>query len=140
MSQFDTIVGEVVTGIGNITGIEKIYTSLCDLNDGQPFPRCEIFHGDEILAPIDDEVGQVWDSKFIIIVNLYAKPSEIDALLNLLRKYVVDTYILYINDSAARWNIEKGMTVSRNELPEADQIIWFQVKFMVHSRFLSTDL
>ena len=143
MSQFDTIVAEIIAGVGGITGMnDTIYTSLCDLADGKPFPRCEILHGDEMLKP-EDDAATVWDSKFMIIVNLYASPSTIDALLNLLRKYVVGVTISYINGfggDGVRWNIEGGMTASRNELPEVDQIIWFQVKFLVHSRFLSTDL
>jgi hypothetical protein len=139
MSQFDTIITEIITGLKTETGIDNVYTALCNLKDKQPYPRLEVLHGNEIITYIDDS-AQVWDSQCMIVVNLYASPSTIDDLLNLIRKYIVSVTILYINDSTARWTLDKGMTVSRNELPEISPIVWFQVTFLLHSRFLSTDL
>jgi hypothetical protein len=140
-SKFEVIMAQLVAGVTGITSVKKVYDYLSDLGDGQPYPRVEVLNGDESMKPSDNG-NTVWDSQFMVLLNAYAKPTEIEGIIHELRKYVVSVAISQINNATTRWNVvqAKGIEIARSNMPIVEKILWSQVRFTVHSRFLDTNL
>ena len=140
-SKFTDIMDQITAGVTALPSIKTVYTYLSDLGDGKPYPRVEVLNGDEKLL-MQDTANQVWDSQFMVILNAYASAEELEAIVFELRKYVVNVYLSQINDVTNRWNIliSKGIEVSRSNFPVTEKILWSQVRFTVHSKYLDTGL
>ena len=138
-SKYQDIMTIIIAGVTAISSIKKVYDYISDLGDGQPYPRAEVLVGDETLKAKDSNC-EVWDAEFMVLLNAYAAPDEIEDVIHELRKYAVTLAKLYVNDSSHRWNIvrDEGIKVSR--LMITDKIVWSQVRFMVHSRYMDTNL
>jgi hypothetical protein len=141
MSKFEDIMNQIIAGVTGITSVKKVYSYLSDLSDGQPYPRVEVLNGDEGLKPQDTQ-NTLWDSQFMVLLNAYASADELEAIVWELRKYVVSVSISQITNATTRWNVvqAKGIDISRSNFPVVEKILWSQVRFTVHSRFLSTQL
>jgi len=138
-SKYQDIMTIIVAGVTAITDIKKVYDYLSDLGDGQPYPRTEVLVGDEDLKTMDSNC-EVWNAKFMVILNAYALPTEIEDIIHELRKYAVSLMKLYVNDSSHRWNVirDEGIKISR--LMITDKIVWGQVRFVVNSRYMDVNL
>jgi hypothetical protein len=141
-SKYEDINVEIVAGVTAITTVKKVYSCVSDLKNGQPFPRVEILNGEERLKSLNPTQATVWDSQFMVLLNAYAASDELEGIVHELRKYVVSIAISQIGNTTNRWNImiDKGIEISRSNFPVEKNILWSQVRFTVHSRFLDTDL
>jgi hypothetical protein len=140
-SKYEDIRDFLVAGVTAIGSVKKVFDSMSDLNDGQPFPRIEVLNGNELLL-CEDTNGTVWDSTFVVFLNAFASADELEGVVHDLRKYVVSIYKSQLVGTTNRWNILKkdGIKISRSNFPIVEKILWSQIQFTVHSRFLDTQL
>jgi hypothetical protein len=140
-SKFTDIMTEIVAGVTAITSIKKVYQYISNLDDGQAYPRAEVFNGEEELKHIDVQ-AKAWESEFMVIINIYAQPSELEAIIYELKKYIVSIFMTHITDSTNKWNVikDKGIKVGRVNLPENESMSWGQLYFFIHSRYHDTNL
>jgi len=125
---------EAITPANNYRStVAKVETRLLDPNAITSFPTLSVLFPVETFKSIDT-TKTTFESKIHVLILAYCRGTQVDALIQDVRRVIVENSLKYVNDANNKWIIEiardmAGLVISRADLIRLNDVVMLGFTF-----------